>query len=84
MSSEQKTQAPPPASTTTTSGYTCRSCGQQVDAVVERHKTMGVYVPRWTAGPCHNPRCNECVPEQVPITSIRSSVWEQATGWTRR
>ncbi|WP_078625562.1 hypothetical protein RFN58_40810 [Streptomyces iakyrus] len=76
MSTEQK----PPA--TTPSTYVCRSCKQPVDAVVERHKSMGVYVPHWTAGPCHNPRCDHCVPEQIPISSVRSSVWKDVAGWT--
>ncbi|MFB6844487.1 hypothetical protein ACFCXS_06410 [Streptomyces sp. NPDC056373] len=35
----------------------CPSCGQPVDTVVRRHKTLGTWVPRWVAGPCHNPEC---------------------------
>jgi hypothetical protein len=54
-----------------------------VDAVVERHKTMGVYVPVWIAGPCHNPNCDECVPEQVAVSSVRSATWKNLTGWAR-
>ncbi|MER6677512.1 hypothetical protein [Streptomyces sp. NPDC000983] len=74
------TQQQPHASTPP--GHTCHSCKQPVDAVVERHKTMGVYVPRWTAGPCHNPHCDQCVPERVPVSSVRGAVWERVTGWT--
>ncbi|MCF4140294.1 hypothetical protein L1856_30800 [Streptomyces sp. Tue 6430] len=37
--------------------HVCPECGQTVDTVVRRHKTLGAWVPRWTAGPCHNPDC---------------------------
>ncbi|WP_432056257.1 hypothetical protein [Streptomyces sp. bgisy022] len=77
MADEKKQSEP-----TTPPAFACRSCKQPVDAVVERHKTMGVFVPSWRAGPCHNRRCDEYVPEQVPITSVRSSVWKKATGWS--
>lgn len=76
MSSEQKSPA------NTSFKYVCRSCKQPVEGVVERHKNMGVFVPHWIAGPCHNPRCDMYVPEQIPISSARSSVWKGATGWT--
>jgi len=36
----------------------CPVCGQPVDAVVRRHKTLGVVVPVWRPGPCRNPRCS--------------------------
>lgn len=26
---------------------------------------MGVFVPVWGPGPCHNPRCDACVDERV-------------------
>ncbi|HZF88449.1 hypothetical protein [Streptomyces sp.] len=64
-----------------TSGHACRSCKQPVDTVVERHKTMGVYVPVWTAGPCHNPQCERYVPEQVEIHTRRAAAWHDLTGW---
>ncbi|MDQ0686197.1 MULTISPECIES: hypothetical protein [Streptomyces] len=35
----------------------CPACGQPVQSVVRRHKTLGAWVPRWTAGPCHNQEC---------------------------
>lgn len=35
----------------------CPACGQSVDTVVKRHKTLGAWVPVWVAGPCHNPKC---------------------------
>ncbi|MFJ4620493.1 hypothetical protein [Streptomyces sp. NPDC088812] len=39
----------------------CPACGQPVDTVVRRHKTLGAWVPRWVAGPCHNPDCEAYV-----------------------
>ncbi|MFD7130046.1 hypothetical protein [Streptomyces sp. NPDC059894] len=39
----------------------CPSCGQSVDTVVRRHKTLGAWVPRWGAGRCHNPDCEAYV-----------------------
>lgn len=39
----------------------CPSCGQPVQSVVRRHKTLGAWVPRWVPGPCHNPHCEEYV-----------------------
>ncbi|MFF5977271.1 hypothetical protein ACFY78_00315 [Streptomyces olindensis] len=41
-------------------GHVCPSCGQPVETVVRRHKTLGAWVPRWMAGPCHNPACAAC------------------------
>ncbi|MFF7170372.1 MULTISPECIES: hypothetical protein [Streptomyces] len=35
----------------------CPVCGQPVETVVRRHKTLGAWVPVWTGGPCHNPGC---------------------------
>lgn len=78
MNSDRKRRATPSAP------YLCRSCKQPVDTVVERHKTMGVWVPLWTAGPCHNPRCERFVPRRVPIDSARSAVWRTATDWKGR
>ncbi len=54
-------------------GHVCRSCKQPVDTVVERHKTMGVYVPVWVAGPCHNPQCHQYVAEESPIHSVHGT-----------
>ncbi|MFI6037022.1 hypothetical protein ACIBBD_23175 [Streptomyces sp. NPDC051315] len=39
----------------------CPACGQPVDTVVRRHKTLGAWVPRWVPGPCHNPECEAYV-----------------------
>ncbi|MFF3849556.1 hypothetical protein [Streptomyces sp. NPDC002328] len=41
--------------------HVCPDCGQTVDTVVRRHKTLGAWVPRWVAGPCHNPGCGAYV-----------------------
>jgi len=65
------------------SGYVCRSCKKPVDGVLERHKSMGVYVPSWTAGPCHNRDCLEYVPEEVHVSSVRGAVWKNLAGWSR-
>ncbi|MBV7697228.1 hypothetical protein [Streptomyces sp. TRM70350] len=37
--------------------HVCPACGQPVDTVVRRHKTLGAWVPVWVAGPCRNPQC---------------------------
>jgi hypothetical protein len=41
----------------------CPVCGQPVETVVKRHKTLGAWVPLWVAGPCRNPRCEAYVAE---------------------
>ncbi|MFI6276168.1 hypothetical protein [Streptomyces sp. NPDC050988] len=43
----------------TSDEYVCPVCKQAVDTVVRRHKTLGVFVPLWGAGPCRNPQCAE-------------------------
>ncbi|MFI9151910.1 hypothetical protein [Streptomyces sp. NPDC053367] len=35
----------------------CPVCGQPVETVVRRHKTLGAWVPKWEPGPCRNPEC---------------------------
>ncbi|MGW2704310.1 hypothetical protein [Streptomyces sp. NPDC001340] len=37
--------------------HVCPVCGQPVDTVVRRHKTLGIWVPLWGPGPCYNPKC---------------------------
>ncbi|MEV5956623.1 hypothetical protein AB0M11_23105 [Streptomyces sp. NPDC051987] len=37
----------------------CPVCGQPVERVVGRHKTLGAWVPVWGPGPCRNPDCAE-------------------------
>lgn len=40
--------------------HVCPVCGQPVETVVRRHKTLGAWVPVWGPGPCHNPDCEAC------------------------
>ncbi|WP_078628032.1 hypothetical protein [Streptomyces sp. NRRL F-2664] len=40
----------------------CPSCRQPLPTTVQRHKTMGVYVPLYTAGRCTNPGCAAAEP----------------------
>ncbi|MYX98622.1 hypothetical protein GT045_28430 [Streptomyces sp. SID486] len=35
----------------------CPVCGQPVETVVKRHKTLGAWVPVWGPAPCGNPDC---------------------------
>ncbi|MFR0358177.1 hypothetical protein [Streptomyces sediminimaris] len=35
----------------------CPVCGQPVETVIRRYKTLGAWVPRWVAGPCRDPGC---------------------------
>ncbi|KUN85086.1 hypothetical protein [Streptomyces griseoruber] len=44
----------------------CPVCGQPVQSVVQRYKTLGAWVPRWVPGPCHNPECEAYVEEGAP------------------
>lgn len=37
--------------------HVCPDCGQPVETVVRRHKTLGIWVPVWAPGPCRNPKC---------------------------
>jgi hypothetical protein len=37
----------------------CPVCGQPVESVVRRHKTLGAWVPVWGPAPCRNPDCAE-------------------------
>ncbi|MEU1177652.1 hypothetical protein ABZ464_08390 [Streptomyces sp. NPDC005820] len=47
----------------------CPVCGQPVQSVVRRHKTLGTWVPRWVPGPCHNPECEAYAEEGVPAAA---------------
>ncbi|MER5533842.1 hypothetical protein [Streptomyces mirabilis] len=46
-----------------TDEHVCPACRQPVTTVVRRHKTLGVFVPVWGPGPCHNPECEMYVGE---------------------
>ncbi|MFD5163253.1 hypothetical protein ACFWMJ_35250 [Streptomyces hawaiiensis] len=70
---QRKATAPP--------GYVCRSCKEPVVAVVKRHKTIGVFVPVWTTGPCQNPQCLKYMPEQEPINPTPRGTRVHPTGW---
>ncbi|MFG2620992.1 hypothetical protein ACGFXC_25590 [Streptomyces sp. NPDC048507] len=37
--------------------HTCPACGNAVDTVVRRRKSLGIFVPQWGPGPCRNPAC---------------------------
>ncbi|MEV0635054.1 hypothetical protein AB0I77_08835 [Streptomyces sp. NPDC050619] len=37
--------------------HVCPVCGQPVDTIIRRHKTLGAWVPEWVPGPCRNPEC---------------------------
>ncbi|AQT70479.1 MULTISPECIES: hypothetical protein [Streptomyces] len=47
-------------------GHLCPSCRQQLPATVQRHKTMGVYVPLYADAPCTNPACPQAEPAGRP------------------
>ncbi|MFJ6655519.1 hypothetical protein ACIQNG_04030 [Streptomyces sp. NPDC091377] len=65
-------------------GHVCPVCGQSVETVVRRHKTLGAWVPQWVAGPCRNSGCAAYVEDEaergqgpapgaeVPATGARS------------
>ncbi|MFD7559891.1 MULTISPECIES: hypothetical protein [unclassified Streptomyces] len=38
---------------------TCPTCGSPVDTVLRRRKSLGIFIPYWTPGPCRNPECPE-------------------------
>lgn len=41
--------------------HVCPACGESVDMVAGRRKTLGAWVPVWKPGPCHNPACARSV-----------------------
>lgn len=42
----------------------CPVCKRPLQMTVKRrHKTLGVFVPVWGPGPCHNPDCPEYLEE---------------------
>jgi hypothetical protein len=45
------------------SEHVCPVCGQPVETVIRRYKTLGAWVPRWVAGPCRNRSCEAYVPK---------------------
>ncbi|MFG2942084.1 hypothetical protein [Streptomyces sp. NPDC048282] len=62
----------------TSQDQACPVCGQPVESVVHRHKTLGAWVPVWGPGPCRNPACAEysgppVAQEQPPPRSAPAS-----------
>ncbi|NGO14157.1 hypothetical protein G5C60_42835 [Streptomyces sp. HC44] len=51
--------------------YVCPVCGQPVDTVVRRHKTLGVFVPVWGPGPCKNPECKAYAEESEAVLTAK-------------
>ncbi|WP_395576304.1 hypothetical protein [Streptomyces sp. BK79] len=65
MSSHTRQKTTPQTTTRQTGserGDICPSCGHHVPAEVQRHKTLGVYVPVWHPGTCRNPDCGASAP----------------------
>ncbi|MEU0130698.1 hypothetical protein [Streptomyces sp. NPDC006289] len=61
--------------------YVCPACKQSVETVLERHKTLGIFVPHWGPGPCHNPECHRHVPESENAAGeVRGSRGSHAVG----
>ncbi|MCX5360813.1 hypothetical protein OG864_19085 [Streptomyces sp. NBC_00124] len=52
--------------------HACPACGQSVETVVKRHKTLGAWVPVWVAGPCRNPKCEAHVKEGSELEGERA------------
>ncbi|MFF7235544.1 hypothetical protein [Streptomyces collinus] len=60
--------------------HVCPVCGQSVDTVVGRHKTLGAWVPVWRPGPCRNPDCTAVVHGGPAERAVRSEPGAQAPG----
>lgn len=41
---------------------TCPACGRAVETILHRRKSLGIFVPEWSPGPCRNPDCPLYVP----------------------
>ncbi|MEV7168624.1 hypothetical protein ACIPRL_01410 [Streptomyces sp. NPDC090085] len=37
----------------------CPACGRHVETVLGRRKSLGIFVPVWSRGPCRNPDCRD-------------------------
>ncbi|MFG2340496.1 hypothetical protein [Streptomyces yangpuensis] len=48
-------------------------------ATVQRHKTMGVYVPLYADAPCTNPACPRAAPDGRPVPQAQP-LTEDRTG----
>lgn len=36
----------------------CAACKHPVAIELQKHKTLGIFVPVWKPGPCRNPDCS--------------------------
>ncbi|MFG2636998.1 hypothetical protein ACGFX8_24575 [Streptomyces sp. NPDC048362] len=50
----------------------CPGCGQPVETVVRRHKTLGAWVPVWGPGPCGNPACATRADRKAPAAPVHA------------
>jgi hypothetical protein len=66
-----------------TDAHACPVCGQPVDTVVKRHKTLGAWVPVWVAGPCRDPGCAAYAEEGVEAAGAEKKARRAATGAPR-
>ncbi|MFJ8865773.1 hypothetical protein ACIRD6_08405 [Streptomyces sp. NPDC102473] len=53
--------------------YACPACKQPVATELARHKTLGIFVPHWGPGPCHNPECHRSVEPGEAADAARGS-----------
>ncbi|MFE3164807.1 hypothetical protein [Streptomyces sp. NPDC059224] len=51
----------------------CPVCGQAVETVVHRRKTLGAWVPVWGPAPCRNPDCAGNRRQERPPTPAPAS-----------
>ncbi|GAA1709842.1 hypothetical protein GCM10009680_58530 [Streptomyces yatensis] len=53
-------------------GRMCPACHYPLTAKMTRHKTMGIFVPLWTPGTCHNPTCPKHAQAQAQAQGEKS------------
>ncbi|QHY98761.1 hypothetical protein SSPS47_27015 [Streptomyces sp. S4.7] len=63
-------------------GKVCPACHKPVTEKITRHRTMGICVPLWKPGPCHNPNCPKCVPQDNLSSGEREEL--AALRWENR
>ncbi|MFJ4778451.1 hypothetical protein [Streptomyces sp. NPDC088762] len=64
MAGEQHEQQHPHETVAPQAGHEqqlCPACGNPVETVLRRHKSLGIFVPQWVPGPCRNPQCERYV-----------------------
>ncbi|MCB5169165.1 hypothetical protein LG634_30700 [Streptomyces bambusae] len=62
---DEKHQAHPTPAPQAEHPFRCPACGRPVETVVQRHKSLAVFVPEWRPAPCRNPDCPQYVPEEA-------------------